>query len=215
MQWIIKIVMKKAIVLILMGLLFMSSCEKEDSEVVIKVYTGEKENSNVSVLSDGSVKLQLDMAGDYTHWYYYSFDEQKVTKSEVGTPEPDVWDLAFHRFDIKTNDMGVIAYSADAYDGISVIPAEGYVLDTENDSIAVDMTDVMNGNIGYVHSHINQEISRFVTYSLESYPPVYTYHPKSFVLRTKNARFFKLKVLDWRNNSLTANLILEYKILNY
>lgn len=199
----------------LMSVILFSSCEKEDSEIIVNVYTGEKENSNVSILSDGSVKLQLDMAGDYTHWYYYSFDEQKVTKTEVGADEPAVWDLAFHRFDIKTNDMGVIAYSADDYNKISEIPAEGYVLDVENDSIAVDMTDVMNGNIGYVPSHINQAISRFVTYSLESYPPVYTYHPKSFVLRTKNARFFKMKVLDWRNNSLTANLILEYKTLNY
>lgn len=70
-------------------------------------------------------------------WVYFSFKQGKVVEVDLDKADEDLsWDIAFQRFYIRTNSGtsgkgkgGAIDTGKKAFDDVSVVPTEGYIVD--------------------------------------------------------------------------------------
>ena len=120
---------------------------------------------------------------EYTNWVYIDLSERKATTVEIGEEHkseiPAEWDLAIHRYDIKTNEGA--AYQT-TYTNIDELKASGKLPAEENfikdewttDKIAIDMSGMMEGNIKYTEDYRNEILSGWLNVDTSSMPPIYT-----------------------------------------
>ena len=91
---------------------------------------------------------------EYTEWAYIDFSGRKVTTVKIGkeyeSEIPDNWDIAIHRYDIKTNEGAAYQTSYTSFDALK---ANGKLPDDKDfvkdewttDKIAIDMSGMMEG----------------------------------------------------------------------
>src|SRR3712207_1174349 len=98
---------------------------------------------------------------EYDEWTYISLADLKAVRVKIGKEHekeiPDKWDLAIHRYDIKTN--GGSGYettigSLEELKNSGKLPDEAsFAPDVwTTDKIAIDMSGMMEGNIVYAES---------------------------------------------------------------
>ncbi len=174
----------------------------------------------ISELSDS---LIID-ATEYAKWTYVNLETKETVATrivdEAGTEEPwedggsmpDEWDIAIHRYDVKTNGGAVLETSYTSIDDIissGTIPEGNYVEDTA-DSISIDMSNMMSGEIGYAAANINTEMAKWLDVDTSSMPPVYTLSDYVYVVRLQDDTYAAIKFLS-RNYGGTSGIIMfEY-----
>jgi len=160
----------------------------------------------------------------YTQWHFFSFDEEKIIGSCDANNETEYnkwfnrtdWDLAFHRQDIKTNSGksgngkgGIVEYNFNGasfnFDIVNSAPKDGYAIDTE-DSIIYDMSQMMQGVIGYVHTGLAQPTKRWATLT-DMQNSRWEYAQKVFIVRTAEGKFAKIYLKNFKNNTGTSGTI--------
>ena len=103
--------------------------------------------------SDNSGKVYID-ATDYTKWVYLDFHGRTAVTAGMSEEEaPAEWDIAVHRYDVKTNGAAVLETGItglELFMSSGKMPEGGYVEDEwTTEQIIVDMSGMMDGNIGY------------------------------------------------------------------
>lgn len=140
----------------------------------------------------------------YAIWTYIDFHTQTIDTANIllNQPPPANWDIAIHRNDVKTNGGSAMETTYDDFSQLwhaGKIPEGEFQPDQPNDSIVTDMSDMMNGNIGYTPSPVNRVID-WVTYDFNTIPPVYTYKHNVYLVRLKDDTYLALKLESYAND---------------
>lgn len=122
---------------------------------------------------------------------------------EAGTVDETsfTWDIALHRWDVKTNGGTAIETEATTIADLTEIPATGYVADELSSEITFDMTNMMNGYIGYATGYVNKELSKWMDADLGDMPPTYTMSGKAYVLKTSAGNYAKINFTDYTDDA--------------
>ncbi len=119
--------------------------------------------------------------------------------TETGTPEQ--WDIAQHRYDVKTNGATVLMtpYHSIAELEAAGLPQDGqWVEDEESEtSITVDMSHMMEGFLTYAPGHKNKEIGKWVDVDTSTMPPNYTMHDNVMILHLSDGTYAALQLANF------------------
>ena len=132
-------------------------------------------------------------ATDYYVWTYLDFHslctDTLTIDLSLDDPlgdEPTDWDLALHRWDVRTNGGAGLETEFSSLDDLIAsgqLPEGDFVADVWYDSVSVDMSDMMSGNIGYLSCYVNRELGKWMDVSIASMPPTYTPSGKVYLAR--------------------------------
>lgn len=182
--------------LILAGTFAISSCTK-----------------NETPKTDPVSKTMTVNATSYTDWVYVNFETGETKKAAVedtATPEGFDWDIAIHRYDIKTNGGEAVATEMKSLDAVNQAPQSGYVKDSQG-KIIVDISDMMNGNIGYADTNLNSVLCTWIKQDMSSMPPVTTLSELVYVIKGADGKYTKIRFTDNRNDeNKTGHITFEY-----
>lgn len=175
--------------------------------------------------ADGVTGTLLINATDYTRWTYIDFHAETVDSTRItgedgtevpmaeGGSLPDSWDIAIHRYDVKTNGGAVLETSFTSMDAMLLatgIPEGQYVADTEAE-ITIDMSGMIDGNILYATSSYNAELAKWLDVDTSTMPPIYTLSYKVYVVRLADGTHVALRLSAFRNEQNTSgHLTIEY-----
>lgn len=130
--------------------------------------------------------------------------------------EPESWDIAFHKYDIRTN--GGAAVKTDKYRlaDVTEVPASGFESDVAGE-VMVDMSQMMEGYVGYQSCMLNKVLGGWVDAKATGTMPPYTYTLNSnvFVLKTKAGKYVKIRFYDMTNETgKKVNPAFNYEVMN-
>ncbi len=137
-------------------------------------------------------------------WAYIDKDNKThhTSNPEIKGEIPENWDIAFHYYDICTNEGEAIETNNTQFNEIKEVPSDNFTEDTpvkaEEMKIIVDMKDMQKGLVGYAKGHINPTLCKWVTKTPTGTMPPYKYevNNKIFIVKCKNGNWAKLKFLD-------------------
>lgn len=144
-------------------------------------------------------------ATDYTRWTYVNFRDMKIDTLYVTDPEPAKWDIAIHRYDVKTNHAAVaetpVSEISDirAMEGLENLPRVEDIWTT--DKIVIDMSTMMDGYISYAESYYNTELSKWLNVDTGTMPPVYTPSEKVYIIFLRDGKRAAVKLHDYMNSA--------------
>jgi len=181
----------------MMGALVLPSCDfmydDPDEEEVIK--------------TDGTSFAYVN-SSSYAHWVYInlaSHDTLTVAYDDE-TGVPSEWDFALHRYNCKTNGGACMETSFSTIDALTTAIADGtftaddctFTADTDS-VISVDMSQMMQGIIGYADSPVNKVLSHWMTLDTSVMPPTYTTSDKVYILRRADGTYAAIRFTDYSN----------------
>ena len=117
------------------------------------------------------------------------------------------WDLAFHRWDVKTNGGLALESSFTSFDTLKEIPEGDYVPDEEVASIMFDNSGMASGKIGYATGFINPVLSRWMNVDTRNMPPSYTMSDNVYLLKLSGGKIVKIKFTDYTDDKNTKGHI--------
>lgn len=120
------------------------------------------------------------------------------------------WDIALHRYDVKTNGASALATTESNIANVTSIPASGYTADVKTDSIMVNTAGMMNNKIGYASDHINEVLNKGIEFDSSIMPPPTTAWSMSglvYVLKLASGDYAKIKFTDYSNETGTSGHI--------
>ena len=138
-------------------------------------------------------------ATEYTNWVYIDLSERKAMTVEIGE-----WDLAIHRYDIKTNEGAAFQTTYTSIDDLKAsgkLPAEENFVKDEwtTDKIAIDMSGMMEGNIKYTEDYRNDILSGWLNVDTSSMPPIYTMSNQVYLIRLKDNTYAAIRFTNYTN----------------
>lgn len=110
------------------------------------------------------------------------------------------WDIAFHRWDVKTNGGAGLETKVTEIESLTDIPTENYTADEEIGTILVDPTNMMQGKVGYATGYVNKTLGKWMNLDTSNMPPTYTMSDKVYVLKTSAGKYVKIKFTDYTND---------------
>lgn len=164
----------------ILSLAFLTSCNQDNKQ---------KEDPSARTLTDLNVSA-------YDKWVYLSFETGTPVELGVDEKEPEVWDIALHRENVKTNKGAALQSDATSLNALATLPSGTFTPDV-TDSIIVDMSQMMQGIIGYQESELNMVLNAWVSHS--GMPPVYTVNENVYVVRTKEGKYAKIQFSSYKN----------------
>lgn len=114
------------------------------------------------------------------------------------------WDIALHRYDVKTNGASAVATSESDMAKVTAIPADGYVSDIKTDSIMVNTAGMMNSKIGYATDTWNEVLNKGVEFDSSVMPPTPNSWSMSglvYVVKLASGDYAKIKFTDYSNEA--------------
>lgn len=121
------------------------------------------------------------------------------------------WDIALHKYDVKTNAGAALATTEKDITKVAVLPADGYVADVQTDSLLYDMSGMMKNAVGYACGHINEILNEGVVVHMENMPPSYTTSDLVYILKLKSGEYAKIKFTDYTNDeNVKGHITFEY-----
>ena len=148
-------------------------------------------------------------ATDYAQWVYINFHTPTptITISTISpddlteTGAPAEWDIAQHRYDVKTNGAAVMMTPYHSIKELEAagLPDEGeWVEDEESEQcITVDMSHMMEGYLTYAPGHKNKELGKWVEVDTSNMPPNYTMHDNVMLLRLKDGTYAAIQLANF------------------
>lgn len=154
-------------------------------------------------------------ATQYTEWHYIDLHGKQTTTVSVGDAAPENWDFAIHRYDTKTHGAAVAESPADAFSSlpdIASIPENSFVADVwTTDRIATDMSQMMDGIIGYAEDWYNPCLSAWLDVDTSTMPPIYTLSGKVYLLRLSDGTCAALRLTNFMNDAAVKGFMsIEY-----
>ena len=141
-------------------------------------------------------------ATDYTKWIYLDFSERTAVTAGMSEEEtPAEWDIAVHRYDVKTNGAAALETGMtglELFMSSGAMPEGDYVGDEwTTEQIIVDMSGMMDGNIGYSESWYNRELSKWLKVDTGTMPPVYSMSHKVYAVKLADGTHLALKLSNY------------------
>ncbi len=182
--------------LILCGILFLSSCSSDDDDP--------------QPTAPGSVETVefLDVKS-YTEWVYFSFEKKSVVTVTDFANDLN-WDIAFHRGDVRLNGgksgkgKGAVVQTAyKNWNDVKEAPKSGYV----NDEIGTITTAFTGQGITTEDQPFSQLLSGWLTVDTSNPPPKYTINEHIYVVKSAKGNYVKLSLYDNKNEKNAAGYV--------
>ena len=147
-------------------------------------------------------------ATQYTKWNYINLHSLQIDSAKVtveGADDPAAWDLAIHRYDVKTNGGEVLEteyQSLNALKNAGSMPQGTFVADEwTTNKIAVDVSHMMedDGYLIYAPSDYNPELSKWLNIDTSEMPPIYTPSNKVYLLKMKDGTMAAIRLVSYMN----------------
>ena len=147
-------------------------------------------------------------ATDYRRWTFIDFHTQKVDSVNVtdsDQKEPEEWDSfgnLYIMFLIYKRRLrgGFTGFSA--LQNASAMPEGVYVDDVWTTAkVAIDMSGMMDGNIVYMESYYNEELSKWLNVDKSNMPPTYTLSNKVYMVKLKDGTYAAVRLTNYMNAS--------------
>lgn len=145
-------------------------------------------------MSNGQFSIN---ASSYSQWVYINLHDMSIknvnittdsTTGEANFEEPADWDIAIHKFNLKTNGGSAIETEYTSISDLKdagCLPDSTFKTDTWYDSkVIIDLSGMMSGNIKYCPSYVNDVVARWITST--GMPPTYTTSDRVYVIRLKD-----------------------------
>ena len=159
-------------------------------------------DNGISTGFENEGEIVID-ATSYTQWVYIDFSEQSTVTLGYDEEAPQNWDIAVHRYDVKTNGAKVIETDYSEFDEAltATIDEADLVGDIWTDNqIVIDMSTMMDGYLGYTESSYNTELSKWLKVDTSSMPPVYTPSGKVYIVSLPDGTRAGVKLLNFMND---------------
>lgn len=143
-------------------------------------------------------------ATSYAHWVYIDFRSMSAETIDVSEPAPTAWDIAVHRYDVKTN--GATATVADGFDFASASGTPVADVHT-TETIITDMSGMMSGHLSYIESDHNPCLSSWLDVDTSVMPPVYTLSGDVYMVNLPDGRRVALRLDDFMDDSGTKGFL--------
>lgn len=186
--------MKKISFLVLLSVLFITACDKDEKEPVFA----------------GDVKdIQFIDTKSYTDWVYFSFSKGKVVT--VTDYKNDLtWDIAFHRGDVRLNggESGkgkgeAINTKKTSWADVTEAPTSGYI----KDQVGKITTSFTGDGITEDDQPFSQTVTTWLTVDTSNPPPKYTVHNWIYVVKAADGNYVKLWLYDNKNEKNAAGYV--------
>ena len=165
-------------------------------------------------------------ATDYAKWVYVNLHTPTPTIvtstislddfSETGVPAE--WDIAQHRYDVKTNGAAVMMTPYHSIEELenTGLPSEGQWMEDEESeqSIIIDMSHMLEGYLTYAPGHKNLELSKWVEVDTSTMPPAYTMHDNVMLLRLNDGSYAAIQLANFMstdNYQIKGWMTVNYK----
>ncbi|MBQ5993335.1 MAG: HmuY family protein [Bacteroidales bacterium] len=150
-------------------------------------------------------------AHDYAKWTYVNLRRQMIDTANIlmGEPDPDDWDFAIHRYDVKTNNGAALETHFTTLEDFSeggLSFSGSFTYDTLS-RIAIDMSGMMDGNVLYADSYLNPLLCNWLDVNTSQMPPIYTLSGKVYVLQLANGQYAALKFTNYMNAASTKGYV--------
>jgi hypothetical protein len=157
--------------------------------------------------SDGSSIGEVYVnASKYDRWIYINLHTCKIDSASIDTTiVPTEWDIALHRYDVKTN--GAAAMIASYTDlsqlmSSSVFPTGSYTEDTyTTNKVITDMSGMMQGHLTYASTYYNSVLSSWINVDTSTMPPVYTTSGKVYMIKLSDGTYATIILKSYMNDS--------------
>lgn len=178
----------KNLTIALIAMLFVfASCEKEAIEV------------NDLKSKEVTLSRKTTYGND---WIYYSFEEEKELSGldETSSKISDSWDIAFNRYNVRTNSGNSGAGEGGAYDAgvvewASVIEADetGYTVDD-----TIEIVEKFNGlGVDYMPSNGSSVFKNCISQTYGAPGPTYTPTESVYVMKTAKGKYAKIMITSF------------------
>lgn len=184
---------------------------EKQSEFGFKDITNVSATENTSAYSRGWLYVKTV---DYTGWTYIDFESQTVGYAGVYDDYDGKWDIAIHRYEVKTNNGKTKRTAFSDFDNLlsqDYLEAGGYEADEWNeDRVAIDLSGILDYNVVFLPTYVSQVID-WVQVIYPPYPPTYKSHDKIFVIKLENGKRVAMRLENYvNNNGVKAYLTIEY-----
>lgn len=89
-----------------------------------------------------------------------------------------------------------------ALQNASAMPEGVYVDDVWTTAkVAIDMSGMMDGNIVYMESYYNEELSKWLNVDKSNMPPTYTLSNKVYMVKLKDGTYAAVRLTNYMNAS--------------
>lgn len=137
----------------------------------------------------------------FNRWIYFSFATGDTVS--VSNFQTDLsWDIAFHRWDVRTNSGlsgqgqgGALELTATSLEQVLEAPANGFVLDTLISTMASPAMPPV-----FIQVPASTELAKWMDVNTSQMPPIFTISDRVFIVRTATRRYAKLKFIDFTND---------------
>lgn len=151
---------------------------------------------------------------DYMGWTYIDFDTQTVGSAGVYDEYEKDWDIAIHRYEVKTN--GGMARKT-KYSDFNVMLTDNHLEKGEyqedvwtTDKVAIDLSGILDFDVKFLETYCSTVID-WVEVIYPPYPPTYKHNDNIFVIKLNNGNRVGIRLENYvNNNGVKAYLTLEY-----
>lgn len=170
-----------------MALISLTACSSDDDG------NGDDTNGNVLKTERTTLSRKTAYGND---WIYFSLSQGKeITVSEDTHASDTSWDLAFNRYNIRTNSGasgngkgGALDTGLTDFDAVSTVPAGTFTVDEE-----AEITGSFTGDgITYAESTLNKLLAEAIAFA--GPPPTYTPNNHVYIIKTADGKYAKLQV---------------------
>lgn len=175
-----------------------------------KLGTNEFKLVEMSIPTD-EVSNSKEKSGIYTYWYDVygkgiTNNEYRSFTPTAPQPEPEQWDIAIHRHNVRTNGGAVFETSytsiADLPESSSAFANAQFTNDEWNENWVWTVQDKMLlGFIGNQGIKINNVLSSWIKIDLPPIPPAFTMNNHVFIIRMADGTYAALQLENYQSTS--------------
>lgn len=145
---------------------------------------------------------------NYTTWVYLNLHKQETLTLDYREPNvPMEWDLAMHRYDVKTNGgsgletsyTSLDEFQSDVEKGLYGCPDESLWVSDVDDSITIDVSHMLEGYLVNVPAVINLELTKWLNVNISTMPPIYIPSNKVYLLRLSDSSVAAIRFMGFAN----------------
>ena len=162
-----------------------------------------------------------DSIGIFTYWYDVfgeglSSRKRLYCYATIQQPEPEHWDLAFHRNNVRTNGGEVLATSLTDINQVgtaALYTTLPFVADTWSENDVWTVQDrMLEGIIGNQRIKINNELGKWLRVNIPPMPPTFSHADNVFIVRFNDGTCCAMRLKNYINEkNVKCCLTIEYK----
>lgn len=183
------------------------------SALSLLVFSSCSDNDDPSPEEDGALavkEITLSRKTEYGNdWIYYSLSQGKeVNVSEENHQTDLTWDLAFNRYNVRTNSGmsgngkgGALDTGKTALEVVESVPSGTFVTDVKG-----EITGSFTGSgVTYVESTLNESLCKAIEFA--GPPPTYTPNNHVYIVKTADGKYAKVQIEGFYNDEGVSGYI--------